>query len=291
MAEPLGIIAGKGRLPVVIAEGMRDAGHEVVGIGLHGFYSPEFAEACDRFHVAGMLQIGKWIRCCRRNGVSQATIAGTVEKIRAHEPGRLLKNIPDWRTIDIWYRRLRHDRRSSVLLKTIADEITRSGVELIDTTRHIPDHLALEGVMTRNAPADPGDIVFGWSILEQSVEWEIGQAITVRERDVIGVEAIEGTDRLIERTGGLCRRGGWSLLKTASRDHDMRADVPTIGLKTIEMLEKHGARCLAVGAGRTILLDRPQVIEAAERAGIAIVGIGADGAEAAIGRRAGSTGG
>ena len=289
MPEPLGIIAGRGRLPVVIAQGMREAGHEVVGIGLSGFYSPEFRDCCDRFHVAGMLQIGRWIRCCRRAGVTRAVLVGTVEKIHAHNPVRVLRNLPDWRTIDIWYRRLRHDRRSSVLLRTVADEITRSGVELIDTTRHIPDHLALEGVMTRNQPADPGDIVFGWSILEQSVEWEIGQAITVKERDVIGVEAIEGTDRLIERTGGLCRRGGWTLLKTASREHDMRADVPTIGLKTIEMLKQHGAKCLAVGAGRTILLDRPKVLEAAERAGIAIVGVGEDGAEAAIGKRAGSS--
>ena len=89
-----------------------------------------------------------------------------------------------------------------------------------------------------------------------------------------------------DSTGALCRRGGWTLLKTASRDHDMRADVPTIGLRTIEMLAEHGAGCLAVGAGRAILLDRPRVLEAADRAGIAIVGIGPDGPEASLGRKA-----
>ena len=291
MAETLGIIAGKGRLPVVIAEGMRAAGHRVCGVGLKDFHDPEFREACDDFKEAGVLQIGRWIRLCRRHGARQAVLAGTVEKVRMHDPWRVLRNIPDWRTIDIWYRRLRHDKRSSILLRTVADELTRSGVELIDSTKYIPDHLALEGVMTRNEPAHPGDIVFGWGILEQSVEWEIGQAITVRELDVIGVEAIEGTDRLIERSGGLCPRGGWTLLKTASREHDMRADVPTIGLNTIEMLARHGANCLAVGAGRTILLDRPKVIEAAERAGIAIVGVGASGPDAALSTRPGTTGG
>jgi DUF1009 family protein len=291
MAETLGIIAGRGRLPIVIAEGMRASGHRICGVGLDGFHDPGFAELCDEFKVAGILQIGRWIRHCKRHGARRAVIAGTVEKVQLHDPWRLLRNIPDWRTIDIWYRRARHDKRSSVLLRTLADELTRSGVELIDSTSHIPDHLALEGVMTRNAPSHPEDIVFGWSILEQSVEWEIGQAITVRERDVIGVEAIEGTDRLIERSGGLCRRGGWTLLKTASRDHDMRADVPTIGLQTIEMLAKHGANCLAVGAGRTILLERPKVIEAAEAAGIALVGIGDSGPEAALSLRAGTHGG
>ncbi len=291
MSEPLGIIAGKGRLPIALARGMRDAGHPVCGVGLDGYYSPEFAALCDHFKVASILQIGRWIKICKRHGVKQAVLAGTVEKVQLHDPWRLLRNIPDWRTIDIWYRRARHDKRSSVLLRTLADELTRSGVELIDSTKYIPDQLALEGRMTRNAPKNPEDIVFGWGILEQSVEWEIGQAISVRERDVIGVEAIEGTDRLIMRSGELCRRGGWTLLKTASRNHDMRTDVPTIGLKTIELLAEQGASCLAVGAGRAILLDRPRVLEAAEKAGIAIVGIGPNGPEASLSVKADTQGG
>ena len=290
MSEPLGIIAGKGRLPVVIAEGMRAQGHEVCGVGLYGHYDPELPGLCDHFAVAGVLQIGRWLKLCKRFGAAQAVLVGTVEKSRMHDPLRLFRQIPDWRTMDIWYRRIRHDKRSSMLLRTIAEEMQRSGVELIDSTKHIPDHLALEGVMTRTRVPYPTDITFGWSILRKSVELEIGQAITVRERDVIAVEAVEGTDRLIERTTDLCPRGGWALLKTASENHDMRTDVPTIGLNTISMLKKHGAKCLAVGAGRVIIIDRNLVIDAADRAGIAIVGIGPDGPEAALERTARNTG-
>lgn len=286
MTEPLGIIAGKGRLPVIIASGMRAAGHEVCGVGLHGHYDDEFPEQCDHFAVAGVLQIGRWLKLCKRFGARQAVLVGTVEKTRMNDPLRLFRQIPDWRTFDIWYRRIRHDKRSSALLRSVAEEMERSGVELIDSTKHISDHLALDGVMTRTRPTHASDVTFGWSILEQAVELQIGQALTVRERDVLAVEALEGTDRLIERTSELCRRGGWTLLKTASREHDMRTDVPTVGIKTIEMLKKHGARCLVVGTGRVILIDRPLVIDAADKAKIAIVGVGADGPEAALTRSA-----
>jgi DUF1009 family protein len=95
----------------------------------------------------------------------------------------------------------------------------------------------------------------------------------VRDRDVIAVEAVEGTDAMIARSGELCRARGWTLLKTARPGHDMRADVPTIGVQTIESLAKAGAGCVAVGAGRVILVDRPAVLAAADRAGIAVVGV------------------
>ena len=95
----------------------------------------------------------------------------------------------------------------------------------------------------------------------------------MRERDVIAVEAVEGTSALIERAGKLCKAKGWTLLKTASASHDMRADVPTIGVETIEQLSNAGAGCIALGAGRVILIDKPKVLEAAEKAKIAIVGV------------------
>ena len=279
MPEPIGIIAGGGRLPVAIAEGMRAAGREVCVIGLRGHYSAEIVEASDRFASAGTMRVGSWIRLCRRFGVKEAVLVGRVNKARMHDRLRFIKNFPDLRTMNIWYRRLRHDRRSATLLRAVAENLASGGVTLIDSTTYIPDHLATEGVLTSTAPTQmqQGDVKLGWPILVETANLQIGQAISVRDRDVIAVEAVEGTDRLIQRTGELCPRRGWTLLKTASKDHDMRTDVPTIGVKTIELLKEHGAGCLAVGAGRVILLDKAQVIEAAERAGIAIIGIGSDG--------------
>jgi len=137
--------------------------------------------------------------------------------------------------------------------------------------------MASAGVMGRVPPLRDaqGDVDFGWPLLTQLVELDIGQSIAVRDRDVIAVEAVEGTDALIDRAGTLCRAKGWTLLKTAKSSHDMRADVPTVGVQTIERLAAAGGRCLALGAGRVIMVDRPAVIAAADRLGVAVVGVAA----------------
>ena len=147
-------------------------------------------------------------------------------------------------------------------------EVTAGSIELVaaDGTRH--DVLSMEP----DARAR-GDIAFGWPLLEKVGGLDIGQAISVRDRDVIAVEAVEGTDAMIRRSGELCRARGWTLLKSARPGHDMRADVPTIGVQTIEGLAKAGAGCVALGVGRVILVDRPAVLAAADRAGIAVVGV------------------
>jgi DUF1009 family protein len=205
-------------------------------------------------------------------------MVGRVSKKRMHDPWlvvRALRDLPDWRTANLWFRKLRHDRRSATLLRTVADDLAMEGVVLIDSTRYIPDHLATEGPMGRVQPDARAlaDIAFGWPLLAKVGGLDIGQAISVRERDVIAVEAVEGTDAMIRRSGELCRARGWTLLKTARPGHDMRADVPTIGVQTIENLRAAGAGCVAVGVGRVILVDRPAVLAAADRAGIAVVGV------------------
>ena len=249
----------------------------MVCVGLRDQFDPELPALCDRFATAGIIQLGKWIRLLHRGGAREAIMVGRVAKVRMHDPWRLLRQLPDWRAARVWYRRLRHDRRNAALLAAVADELADAGVTLIDSTTYIPQHMAETGTMTRRPPSDgeQADIAFGWPLLTQLVELHVGQSIAVRDRDVIAVEAIEGTDRMIERAGELCRARGWTLLKTASRSHDMRADVPTIGVQTIERAAAAGCRCIAVGAGRVILLDRPAVIAAADRLGVAVVGSGA----------------
>jgi len=278
MTSRVGIIAGQGTLPFLVARGMRAAGREVHCVGLRGQFEPALRAECDAFREAGVLQLGRWIRLFRRAGVTEVTMVGRVSKRRMHDPwmaARALRDLPDWRTANLWFRKLRHDRRSATLLRAVADDLATEGVVLIDSTRYIPDHLATEGPMGRVQPDARAlaDVAFGWPLLEKVGGLDIGQAISVRERDVIAVEAVEGTDAMIRRSGELCRARGWTLLKTARPGHDMRADVPTIGVQTIEGLRAAGAGCVAVGVGRVILVDRPAVIAAADRAGIAIVGV------------------
>ena len=277
MSSPptLGLIAGQGRLPILVARGMRAAGRNVSCVGLRDQYDAALPEFCDSFRPAGIAQIGRWIRTLRRDGVREAVMVGRVAKARMHDPLRVFRQLPDWRAVNIWYRRLRHDHRDAALLAAVADELDANGITLIDSTTYIGDHLATPGAIGAVKPSSrqSRDIEFGWPILGRVVALGVGQSIAVRDRDVIAVEAVEGTDRMIERAGELCPARGWTLLKTARPDHDMRADVPTVGTATIERLAAAGAGCLAVGAGRVILIDRPLLIEAADRAKIAIVGV------------------
>lgn len=273
--KPMGLIAGQGRLPLLVARGMKAAGATVCCIGLRDQFDLQLPSLCDRFDVAGIVRLGRWIKLLRKSGVREAVMIGGIAKQRMHDPWRLFRQIPDWRAAMLWYRHLRHDRRNAAVLRAVADELARNGIMLIDSTSYIPDHLASEGVMTRTQPtaAQRGDIEFGRPLLQQMVELDVGQSIAVRDRDVIAVEAVEGTDAMIERAGELCKAKGWTVLKTAKANHDMRADVPTIGLATIERAARSGCGCIAVGAGRVILVDKPAVLKAADEMKIVIVGV------------------
>lgn len=272
------VIGGQGELPALVADGARAKGRRVLGIALRGYASDTFAAHCDECIEAGMMQPGRWIRAARRFGSDDAVLIGRVSKGFMHTKGRfarLLAGIPDLYAMNLWYRRLRHDHRTSVLLTTLADDLNQRGLRLVDSTTYLTEHLASDGVMGRVEPSTKaqGNIAFAWPILVKTSTLHIGQSIAVHDCDVISVEAVEGTNAMIERSGKLCPRGGWTLLKTAATDHDMRADVPTIGVETIRHAAAAGCTCIALGAGRVILADRPVVIAAADEAGIAILGV------------------
>lgn len=270
----MGLIAGQGRLPVLTAIGMKQAGYRVACVGLAGQYDKDLPEHCDDFAEAGIIRLGRWIRLLNRWGANETVMIGRVRKARMFEPMRWFKQLPDWRAAWLWYRVLRHDRRNASLLGAVADELGRNGVTLVDSTRFIPEYLADAGVMTRTQPTEnqQADIDFGWPLVIQLAQVDIGQSLAVMEREVVAVEAIEGTDKMIQRAGELCRVKGWTLLKTAAPQQDMRFDVPTVGLRTIENLHKAGARCMVLQAGKVILADKPELLKLADKYGIAIVG-------------------
>jgi len=274
----IGLIAGGGGLPLLIAKSLRLAGHPVHGLGLADQYETELPDLCSTFREVGLLRVGSWGRILSKLGVHHAIMVGKVDKAKVmHDPWRLLRYVPDVRAVGAWYKHLRRDRRSHAVLNAVADELDRCGVTLLDSTAPIPDEMAHAGVMTRRQPtADQRlDIDFIWPLLAQTLRLDIGQAIAVRERDVIAVEAVEGTDRMIERVGKLCRAKGWTLVKGARAGHDRRADVPTVGVNTIKNLHAHGGRCLALAADDVIMLDKQEMIDLADKLGIAVVGVAA----------------
>ena len=270
----MGLIAGDGQLPHLVARGMIADGFDVHAVGLRGYVDQSLADLCTSFKLVGMLQLGQWIRVLRRQRVSEAVMVGGVTKTYAHGARRWIQSLPDFHVLFMWYRTLRHDRRNGALLGAVADLLEKNGVRLIDSTTHIRDHMATAGTIGNIQPStsQTADIEFGTRVLHQTVELDIGQSIAINELDVVAVEAIEGTARMIQRAGELCK-AGWTLIKTSRQDHDMRSDVPTIGVETVKQVADAGGRCIAVGAKRVILLDRDAVIAAADRAKIALVGI------------------
>lgn len=272
---PIGLIAAGGRLPVATAEGIRRAGRRCVCVGLRDQYEADLPGLCDQFKAAGVIQIGRWIRLLRKWGASEAVLVGKVAKVAMHDPLRLVRHRPDLIAAKVWFVATRDDKRPDALLGAVADELDRKGITLIDSTTYIPTLMADEGVMTQTQPTavQQADIAFGLPIAQRMGDLDVGQSIAVKDRDVLAVEALEGTDQMIGRAGALCRAGGWTLIKIAKPRQDMRFDVPTVGMNTIERLTEARAGCLAIEAGKTIMLDKPRMIAAADRAGLAIVGV------------------
>jgi len=271
----LGLIAGSGRLPFLVASGAKRAGIKVICVGLVDNVQEHLADEVDVFYRVALARPGSWIRKLRRHGVRETVMVGQVAKSRLFTPKRILHYLPDWRAFRIYYwRLLGKDKRNDSVLGALADELASGGINLENSTMYCKEHLAVKGLMTSGklTPAIKADIEFGWEIVKKLGELDIGQAITVKEREVIAVEAIEGTAAMIERTGAFCKAGGWTLIKTAKPVQDMRFDVPCVGTDTIRDAAKYGGKCIVVEAKKVIIIDKPDAIKLANELGIMIYG-------------------
>jgi DUF1009 family protein len=271
----LGLIAGSGRLPFLIASSAKRSGVKVICVGLIDSAERQLAEEVDVFYEVALARPGSWIRKLKRHGVRETVMVGQVSKSRLFTPKRILYYLPDWRAFRIFYwRLLGRDKRNDSVLGALADELACGGIILENSTMYCKEHLASEGLMTSGkiTSAIEADIEFGWEIVKKLGELDIGQAITIKEREIIAVEAIEGTAKMIERTGDFCKSGGWTLIKSAKPTQDMRFDVPCIGPDTIRDAAKHGGKCIVIEAGKVILIDKPETIKLADELGIMIYG-------------------
>jgi DUF1009 family protein len=275
----IGLMAGWGRYPLLIAEALKRQGHEVYCLGTVGHADPRLAEVCDDFQWSGLARFGAAIRYFKRHGVADTIMAGKIHKVLLFQPWRWLRHVPDVRTLRMFvphFLTRRKDCRDDTLLGAIVAEFAAEGIRFGVATDYVPELLVGEGQLTAAGPTDWQwkDIRFGWQIAKAMGGLDIGQSVAVRDQAVMAVEAVEGTDECIRRAGQLCRAGGFTVVKVAKPKQDMRFDVPTVGLKTLETLSAAGGRVLAIEAGRTILLDGPEAIEFADRKGLVIVAMG-----------------
>ncbi len=274
-APVIGLLAGNGRFPIHFARVARARGFAVSCVGIKYEAEEELRDLCATFDVVGVAKLGKMIRTFRRRGATQIVMAGKVTKNVMYTPWRMVQLCPDLRTIQWWHRRTRADNRDDSLLLSIIDEFGRDGMTFGSALDYCPELLVKEGLLTRGAPtpAERQDIEFGWVMAKEMGRLDVGQSVAIKEKATLAIEAIEGTDLCIERAGQLCRAGGWTLVKVAKPQQDMRFDVPTVGLVTIENLRKAGARVLAIEADKTIVIDQAEVIERADRYGISIIAV------------------
>ena len=268
----LGLIAGGGAMPQMVVEGAKSAGKRVVVVGLRGLADPGLKDIADAFYWSGVSKLGRFIRVLRKEKAFRAIMAGSVKKSDMYSRFRVLKYLPDLTTIKLWFFRV-PDRRTDSILCTVADIMAERGIHMEHCVKYCMDAMAPEGVLTRNQPsaAQIKDIEFGWTVAKEMGRLDIGQSIAVKEQEVIAVEAIEGTDRMLVRAGELCRHGGWALIKVSKPDQDMRFDVPTVGPDTIENLKKHGAKMLVIEADKTFVVNKEEMVAKADKYGITII--------------------
>ena len=262
-----GLIAGNGKFPFLVLEGARRAGAEVAVAAIREETDPAIERLADRLVWVGIGQLGRMIRFFKREGVEKAMMAGQVKHVQIFSGA-----LPDVRMLKMLLSLPR--RNTDALIGGVAAELEREGIELIDSTYFLQDHLPREGVLTRRAPdeRERGDIEYGLEVAREIARLDLGQTIVVRARACVAVEAMEGTDETVRRAGRLAK-GRLTVVKVAKPNQDMRFDVPVVGVPTIQTMIEAGATCLCLTAGKTLVFDREEMIRLAERHRVAVVAV------------------
>jgi UDP-2,3-diacylglucosamine hydrolase len=276
----LGIIAGNGRFPFLVLDAARAQGYEVVVAAIKEETSPEIESRGATVHWLSLGELSKLIETFRREGVTRAVMAGQVKHKQIFSSIR-----PDWRLAKLL---LSLDlRNTDALLGAVAKVLADEGIVLENSTALLEPLLAKAGVLTKRQPTqqERKNVAYGREVAHALALYDIGQTVVIAEAACVAVEAMEGTDATIARAGqimaslGLDKTGSdksaldrsLTVVKVAKPKQDMRFDVPVIGVKTIEVMRDAGATCLALDAGRCLLLDGDAVIVAADAGGITIV--------------------
>jgi DUF1009 family protein len=286
-ALKVGLIAAWGRYPLVVAEALKAQGAQVYCLGVKDHVDPAIRELCDDFEWVGLAKIGQVIRFFRRHGVTQATMAGKVHKVLLYERGAWWRHLlPDWEGAKTFYPHFvsrKKSQQDDSLLGAIVEAFHRAGIAMKPATDFVPELLVELACLTLRQPTagEWHDIQFGWRLAKEMGRLDVGQSVAVKSRSPLAIEAVEGTDQCIRRAGELCPAGGFTVVKVAKPQQDMRFDVPTIGMGTLETMAAAGGRVLAVEAGRTIFIDQSDVLDFANRRQIAIVSLDAAGQLAA----------
>ena len=263
--ESIGLIAGGGQFPQLIADAARIQGYRVVAVAHQGETDAALEDKVDTLVWIKLGQFGRLIHALKKNGVRRALMAGTIAKRRMFSGIR-----PDLKGLALMSKMaVFHD---DGILRAVSDELKSQGIEIIPSTFCLPDLLSPRGCLTKRRPSrkEMEDVEFGWRVAKELGRLDIGQCVVVRDKTVLALEAMEGTDATILRGGDLAREKA-VVIKLSKPGQDLRFDVPTVGLKTLETMARVKASVLAIEANKTLLFDKSAVIEYADKKGIVIM--------------------
>jgi hypothetical protein len=259
------LIAGNGQFPFLVLEAAREQGIEMAVIAIKEEASPELEKVAKRLHWVSLGELSRTLELLHDEGVTHAVMAGQVKHNKIFSSIR-----PDWKLAKLLFSLPLKNTDS--LIGAVARVLESEGVQLVDSTSFLKPLIPAPGVLTRRAPdeREGADIAYGMEIAKHIAGLDLGQTVVIRDRACVAVEAMEGTDEAIERAARIVDSGSLVVVKVSKPRQDMRFDVPVIGPKTVEVMKSCRVSALGMDAGRTLLFDRPHVIEAADAAGIAI---------------------
>ena len=261
------LIAGNGRFPILALESARKLGHEVVVVGIKEEASPEVEPLAMRCYWISLGELGRLIEILKQEGIEEVILAGQVKHAQIFSSIR-----PDWRLVKLLASLA--SKNTDSLIGGVAKLLEAEGIRLRDSTALLKPLVAGEGPLTRRAPAseEEADIAYGRRVAGALAGFDIGQSVTICDRACVAVEAMEGTDAMLRRAAGLVNGKPLRLVKVSRRRKHLLFDVPVAGPGTIAVMRETGTTALAVDAGRTLLIDRAEMLAAAEAAGITVAG-------------------
>ena len=265
--EGIGLIAGGGQFPIMVAEAAKRRGLRVVAVAHLDETDQSLKDHVDEIAWIRLGQFGQLIKTFRKFDISKALMAGSISKTRMFDNIRPdLKGLSFISKIAVF-----HDDN---ILGAFAREMAKEGIEIVSSTTHLPELLAAAGCFTRKKPtkAQRADIDFGWNVAKELGRLDIGQCVVVSKKTVLALEAIEGTNETIRRGGTIAKEGA-VVVKVSKPQQDLRFDVPSVGLETLRVMSQVRAKVLAVEAGKTLMFDSPEMIAYADREGICIISL------------------
>ncbi len=263
----IGVIAGNGRFPIIFADNAHKMGLQVFAVAHEGETEPELEQHVDRIHWVKIGQLNKLINAFKADGVRNVVMLGGIKKTHVYSHAR-----PDFRALGLVTRLVLW--KDDDILRALATELEKDGITICESTFGLEGILVEEGTLTSRQPTKKEwvDIRYGWDVAKETGRLDIGQCVVIKDRVVVAVEAVEGTDEAIKRGGELAKDRA-VVVKRSKPQQDLRFDLPAVGPRTIEVMRSVKASVLAVEAGRSVMLDRELLISKAEEAGISVVGL------------------